>query len=197
MKIVHIETLIACGDYSQTKHWADTRSAIHTAACKCTWPPNARTFKIFPEKHANGVKPIKLEFLAELKKREWVLEGEAKNKLGQWLGDFDAVIPGPDGPIVAEWETGNISSSHRSMNKLTMLIADRVIAAGVLIVPSRKLYPFLTDRIGNYKELEPYLPLWKSVPCKSGVLEIVVVEHDSESRTVQKIPKGTDGRALR
>jgi len=81
------------------------------------------------------------------------------------------------------------------MNKLTMLVADRIIAAGTLIVPSRKLYVYLTDRIGNYKELEPYLRLWKSVPCKKGILEVVVIEHDAESVDVPRIPKGTDGRA--
>jgi hypothetical protein len=76
-----------------------------------------------------------------------------------------------------------------------MLVADGIIAAGTLVVPSRKLYVYLTDRIGNFKELEPYLKLWKSVPCESGVLEIVVIEHDAESCNVPKIPKGSDGRA--
>jgi hypothetical protein len=115
--------------------------------------------------------------------------------LNQSLGDFDAVLPGPEKPIVAEWETGNISSSHRSMNKLTMLVSCGVISAGVLVVPSRKLYAYLTDRIGNIKELEPYFELWRSVPCESGVLEILVIEHDAESIRVPKIPKKTDGRA--
>ena len=81
------------------------------------------------------------------------------------------------------------------MNKLTMLVSDGVIAAGTLVVPSRKLYVYLTDRIGNYRELEPYLKLWKSVPCKNGVLEIVVIEQDAESFDVPKIPKITAGRA--
>ncbi len=70
------------------------------------------------------------------------------------------------------------------------------IKAGVLIVPSRKLYRYLTDRIGNYDELKPYLPFWSATPCKEGVLEIVVIEHDAESDSVQRIPKGTDGRAF-
>ena len=70
------------------------------------------------------------------------------------------------------------------------------LACGTLIVPSRKLYKFLTDRIGNFDELEPYLDLWRSVPCQEGVLEIVEVEHDAESFDVPRIPKGTDGRAL-
>ena len=81
------------------------------------------------------------------------------------------------------------------MNKLAMLVSNGVIAAGTLVVPSRKLYVYLTDRIGNYNELEPYLKLWKSVPCRLGVLEIVVIEQDAESRDVPKIPKGRDGRA--
>lgn len=195
MKIVHVETVLSCGPYSKSEHWQQTRAVIHDAVKKCDWPPNSGAFTIHPEIDGNGVVPIKKEFIVELKKREWTIEGPAKNLLGQNLGDFDAVIAGPEGFIVAEWETGNISSSHRSMNKLTMLVADKVIAAGVLIVPSRNLYIYLTDRIGNYRELEPYLGLWKSVPCKSGVLEIVVIEHDAESKDVAKIPKGTDGRA--
>jgi len=195
MKIVHVETVLSCGTYAKSKHWQQTRAVIHDAVKKCDWPPNSGKFTIHPEIDGNGVVPIRKEFIANLKKRQWTIEGPAKNLLGQNLGDFDAVIAGPEGFIVAEWETGNISSSHRSMNKLTMLVADKVIAAGVLIVPSRNLYVYLTDRIGNYRELEPYLNLWKSVPCKSGVLEIVVIEHDAESNDVPKIPKGTDGRA--
>ncbi len=81
------------------------------------------------------------------------------------------------------------------MNKLTMLLSCGEISAGVLIVPSRKLYVYLTDRIGNIKELEPYFGLWKSVPCQSGVVEIVVIEHDTVSYDVPRIPKATDGRA--
>lgn len=195
MKIVHVETVLSCGSYAKSKHWAKTRAAIHRAAKKCDWPPDSGKFTIRPEPKGNGVVPIRKEFIAELKKRKWTIEGKAKNTLGQNIGNFDAVIPGPEGVIIVEWETGNISSSHRSMNKLTMLVADKVIAAGVLIVPSRNLYVYLTDRIGNYRELEPYLGLWKSVPCKSGVLEIVVIEHDAECINVAKIPKGTDGRA--
>jgi len=200
MKIVHIETVLSCGPYAKSRHWANTRRSIHAAVKKCVWPPGSDKFTIYPQSgkkrdEGNGVGPIKKEFIAELKKREWTIEGAAKNSLGQQLGCFDAVLIGPEGPIIAEWETGNISSSHRSMNKLTMLAADGIIAAGTLIVPSRKLYTYLTDRIGNYRELEPYLKLWKSVPCKKGILEIVVIEQDAESYDVPRIPKTTDGRA--
>ncbi|HUE52657.1 MAG TPA: hypothetical protein VMO80_09970 [Terriglobales bacterium] len=201
MKIVHVETLLSCGSYAASAHWAKTRKSIHRAVKKCVWPPGSAKFTIYPEGgkkrgEGNGVVPIKTEFINQLRKQKWTLEGKAKNFLGQGLGDFDAVIVGPEGPIVVEWETENISSSHRSLNKLTMLVSDGVIAAGTLVVPSRKLYVYLTDRIGNYKELEPYLKLWKCVPCQKGVLEIVVVEHDAVSRDVPRIPKTTGGRAL-
>jgi hypothetical protein len=195
MKIVHVENVLNCGPYAQSRHWKRTRAAIHNAVKMCDWPPGSGKFTINPKRKGNGVVPIKREFIEELRRREWTIEASAKNHLGQGLGDFDAVIVGPAGFIVAEWETGNISSSHRSMNKLTMLVANGVIAVGVLIVPSRALYLYLTDRIGNYRELEPYINLWKSVPCKLGVLEIIVIEHDSVSEIAPTIPKGTDGRA--
>ena len=200
MKIVHVETLLSCGDYAASTHWARTRRSIHRAVKRCAWPPGSRKFTIYPQSgkkrgEGNGVVPIRNEFIKELRKLKWTIEGAAKNQLGQNLGDFDAVLEGPEGPIVVEWETGNISSSHRSLNKLVMLVSDGAIAAGTLIVPSRKLYVYLTDRIGNYQEIEPYLRFWKSAPCKSGVLEIVVIEQDAESYEVPKIPKGTAGRA--
>jgi hypothetical protein len=197
MKIVHVESLLSCGAYASSAHWAETKAAIQEAVRKCDWPPGSGKFTINPVRKGNGVKPVKNEFVKELKRLDWTIEGPAKNLLDQRLGDFDAVIPGPEGFIVTEWETGNISSSHRSMNKLTMLVTNGLIAAGVLVLPSRKFYLYLTDRIGNYRELEPYLELWKSVPCKVGILEIVVIEQDAESKDVRLIPKGTDGRSKR
>lgn len=200
MKIVDVVTLQNCGSYAASRHWKKTRRQIHDAVKKCEWPIGSGAFTIYPQSgkkrgEGNGVKPIRDEFATFLKGRGWAIEGRAKNNLDQALGSFDAVLPGPERPIVVEWETGNISSSHRSMNKLAMLLSCEVISAGVLVVPSRKLYVYLTDRVGNVKELEPYFGLWRSVPCASGVLEIVVIEQDAESIDVPRIPKGTDGRA--
>jgi len=200
MKIVHVETLLSCGDYAASTHWARTRRAIHRAVKRCAWPPGSRQFTIYPQSgkkrgEGNGVVPIRNEFIKELRKLKWTIEGAAKNHLGQNLGDFDAVLEGLEGPIVVEWGTAGISYSHRSMNKLTLLVSNGAIAAGTLVIPSRKLYAYLTDRIGYYEYLEPYLRLWKSAPCKSGVLEIVVIEQDAESLDVPKIPKGAAGRA--
>jgi hypothetical protein len=70
----------------------------------------------------------------------------------------------PNGTKVAiEWETGNISSSHRSMNKLAIALGSGVVQVGVLIVPSRQLYDHLTDRIGNIGELSGYLSMWEGL----------------------------------
>ena len=134
MKIVHIETVVSCGPYAKSKHWRKTRRSIHAAVKKCAWPPGSKRFTIHPQsgkKHGegNGVGPIRMEFIRELRKHGWTIEGAAKNQLGEDLGDFDAVLLGPQGPVVVEWETGNISSSHRSMNKLTMLVSDGMVAA--------------------------------------------------------------------
>ncbi len=68
---------------------------------------------------------------------------------------------------------------------------------GVLIIPSRAMYRYLTDRIGNYAEIEPYFPVWKSLQIKNGVFVVIEIEHDGLSTDVPRIQKGTDGRALR
>jgi len=66
-----------------------------------------------------------------------------------------------------------------------------------LILPTRRMYQYLTDRVGNFEELEPYFDLWKALRCDEGLLAIMAVEHDDVSKDVPRIPKGTNGRALR
>lgn len=123
-----------------------------------------------------------------------------QEKITSEFGGFDFVSTAPGGTHVAiEWETGNISSSHRSMNKLAIALANEKIQVGVLIVPSRDLYKHLTDRIGNIGELSGYLSMWKDlgVNVKRGLLAISVVEHDdlTEDPSFSYLPKGNDGRA--
>ncbi|MHB8394398.1 MAG: PDDEXK family nuclease [Candidatus Dormibacteria bacterium] len=98
-------------------------------------------------------------------------------------------------PFVAEWETGNISSSHRALNKMALAMLEKRLSGGVLVLPTRALYRYLTDRIGNYEEIEPYFRVWASLPIDSGFLAVIGVEHDRTSQQVGRIPKGTDGRA--
>jgi len=75
------------------------------------------------------------------------------------------------------------------------LLRNKLIG-GILVLPTREMYQYLTDRIGNFAEIEPYLDLWKSLNIKNGFLGIIKVEHDEVSKNVPRIPKGTDGRAL-
>ncbi len=201
MKIVQEETLISVGKYARSKEWSLTRASLHRAIKAVDWPPGSGSFTIYPEsgkkrREGNGVKPIKDTLMKELKRQKWTLEKPLDIASLHRPGKLDAVLMTQYGPVALEWETGNISSSHRALNKMALGLLKGVLAGGILVVPSRKLYQYLTDRVGNIAELEPYLELWKSLPCRSGILEIVVVEHDKTSRKVRRIPKGTSGRAL-
>jgi len=123
-----------------------------------------------------------------------------REPISSGFGGFDFVTTTADGLKVAiEWETGNISSSHRSMNKLAIALNTGIIQAGVLILPSRDLYLHLTDRIGNIAELSGYLEMWESLrhTVQRGLLAITVVEHDalSDDPDLPYLPTGNDGRA--
>ncbi len=116
------------------------------------------------------------------------------------VGDFDFFTELDDGVrCVVEWETGNISSSHRSMNKLCLVLMAGFIDIGVVILPSRLLYAHITDRIGNWLELSPYLRLWQHAGqgTQRGMLAVTVVEHDqlTDDADVPFISQGKDGRS--
>lgn len=201
LKIVQVETLISAGDFPASREWRVIRASLHKAICAVDWPPSSGKFTIYPErgkerKTGNGVVPIKLDLMQELKRQAWKLEERLDIAARIRAGSFDAVLYTKQGPFAFEWETGNISSSHRALNKMALGLLKSLMIGGTLVVPSRNLYQYLTDRVGNFSELAPYLDLWKSVPCKNGVLEIVVIEHDRTSKRVPRIPKMTAGRAL-
>ncbi len=116
------------------------------------------------------------------------------------FGGFDLVTQGDNGTLIAiEWETGNISSSHRSMNKLAIALGAGIVQVGVLILPSRHLYEHLTDRIGNIGELSGYLSMWEGLKStvERGLLAITVVEHDelTDDPAFPFLTAGNDGRA--
>lgn len=171
--------------------------------------------------YRNGVGYLRDHFLRNMMKLEgWKPEGNVdlgKNRqqpailsypsclpyqepIASNFGGFDFLTTARDDLKVAiEWETGNISSSHRSMNKLAIALKTGVIQVGVLIVPSRDLYDHLTDRIGNIAELSGYLEMWESLRPKDGrgLLAITVVEHDnlSDDDALPYLPTAGDGMA--
>jgi len=201
VKIIHVETLISTGEFAKSATWHKTRKALHQAVRKVDWPPGSGKFTIYPEsgkkrKAGNGVTPIKAGLMKELSVQAWKLEEPLDIAVLARPGAIDAILHTPNGLVALEWETGNISSSHRALNKMALGLLKGVLSAGTLVVPSREFYQYLTDRVGNFEELEPYLDLWRAVPCRNGVLEIVVVEHDATSTRVPRIPKGTSGRAI-
>lgn len=214
MRIVHVETLIERGPFASSNEWRALREEVHTAVRRAEWPPGSGSFTIYPESGrrrgaGNGVMPIKEATIRTLTggkppfgklgrpaNSEWV--AEYPWPVGERIrpGNMDVAYVWPGGIVCLEWETGNISSSHRSMNKMCLGLLTGALKAGVLVVPSRRMYIYLTDRIGNVAELEPYYPLWRATHCEEGVLEVIVIEQDRESTSVPRIPKGTSGRAL-
>ena len=184
---------------------------IRTAVDAVRWPPGAASFTIHAQSgrrrgEGSGVTPIKDGFIKKLTDLGWRLEADypkqderATRSAISRPGAFDAWIDLSSqgaAPFVAEWETGNVSSSHRALNKMALGLLQGHISGGVLILPTRELYRYLTDRVGNYPEIEPYFPLWSSLRVKNGYLGVVAVQHDAASLDVPRITKGTDGRAL-
>jgi len=197
MQIVHVEVLCCLGKFNDSADWQRIRKDLHDATRKVVWPPKSDKFTINPVKKGNGVVPIKDGLMFHLREEGWKLEEPMDLVPPLRPGKLDAVLETGFGPFAVEWETGNISSSHRAINKLCLGLLKKKLVGGMLIVPSRKLYQYLTDRIGNWNELAPYIDLWNSIPIEQGALEIVVIEQDGESEDVPRIKKGTDGRALR
>ena len=55
------------------------------------------------------------------------------------MGNLDAIRETPLGIIGFEWETGNISSSHRAIGKLIQCMQMRGLIGGFLVIPSNDL----------------------------------------------------------
>ncbi|MEA5512097.1 restriction endonuclease [Crocosphaera sp. UHCC 0190] len=198
MKINRTEFLIRKGKFVDSNEFNQVLQEVYQAINAVCWPPGNDQFILYPEKKGNGVKPIKEGFINALYNYNWQIEERMSIVANTRPGPVDALkILSNHKPFVVEWETGNISSSHRALNKIATVLIDEVIIGGILIIPSRKLYNWLTDRIGNFPEIEPYFPLWRSITVKQGVLAVIEVEHDGTSESVPRILKGTDGRALR
>jgi hypothetical protein len=202
VRIVQETVLIREGEFPESLDWIAARGVIVDGIRRLGWPPGSEKFTIFPESgkkagEGSGVIPLKLGLVVFLAERGWLLEQRLNITGERQPGKIDAMFDTASGRVVVEWETGNISSSHRAVNKMCLGLMHERIKAGVLVLPTRALSAYLTDRIGNYEELSPYFELWRRLPVREGCLEIIAVEHDATSKDVPRIPKATDGRALR
>lgn len=196
MKIVRVEVLIDSGDFSNGDEFNRIRMQLFEAIRAVQWPPDSGSFTIHPVRKGNGVKPIKSGFMLRLQQLGWDLETRLPITSNRNPGPIDATYRVGDTRFAVEWETENISSSHRALGKMTLGMKSGRLCGGALILPTGNLARYLTDRIGNYPELEPYFDLWKSAALAVGVLMVVAIEQDAESTSVDRITKGTDGRAL-
>lgn len=201
MKIIEIHDILNESRFDTSRAlkraWADVRAAVRAT----DWPHGSGKFTIHPQRgkkrgEGNGVVPIKIPCVKKLLQLGW--QDECLPEIpGEVLdcGDLDAMKLTREGPIAFEWETRNISSSHRAINKLLLTLQVGGLLGGFLVVPSDRMKAYLADRIGNIGELKPYFALWRSVVGASGGLRIVVVEHDAESADVPRIPEGKGRRA--
>lgn len=163
-------------------------------------PIGTGSFKLHSTRKSNGVKPIKEDFLHRLELNNWQLEHKLDvGVTDKKPGPIDATYAINNTHIALEWETGNISSSHRAINKMICGLLKGSLICGILILPSRDMYKYLTDRVGNFKELEPYFPVWQAAnyDINQGALIIYEIEHDELSSEIPPFKKGTDGRALK
>lgn len=198
MRLVNVRHLLQIGAFAHSAEAARIDADIRNGIQQVSWPSGSGSFTLLSQRDGNGVKPIKNDFIDHLNGRQWRAEQRMRLVADAQPGKVDAVYQLADGRHFAvEWETGNISSSHRALNKMAVGLLDGCLAGGALILPSRDMYAYLTDRVGNYSEIAPYFPLWESLRPAEGVLTVYVVEHDALSANVPAIPKGTDGRALR
>jgi hypothetical protein len=202
MKIVETVDLLAVGKFAVSSEWLAACKQVWRAVRATDWPHGSGKFTIHPQSgkkrgEGNGVLPIKIPCIQKLRDLGWQTEQfpEIPNGVLQ-PGDLDALLKTRQGLIAFEWETGNISSSHRAINKLLLTLKWGGIIGGFRVVPSARLKVYLTDRIGNIGELRPYFALWRDTKIRRRVLQLIVVEQDAESVDVPKIPKMTAGRAL-
>ena len=198
MKIIGIEYLIRKGSSSNSEEVKRILEEVNKAVSMVVWPVGSEYFTLYPVKKANGVVPIKKNFMEHLSQNHWELEKKMEIASRRRPGKIDAVKEISDGRFFAvEWETGNISSSHRALNKMAVGLLDGVLVGGVLVLPSRKMYQYLTDRVGNFQEIQPYFPVWRNLAITDGLLAVIEIEYDAVSLDAPQIKKGTDGRALR
>ncbi|CAM4447889.1 PDDEXK family nuclease [Paenibacillus tarimensis] len=196
MKTIGIKKFIEKGKFTLSDEYKKILADIGKAINSIEHPAGSGGFYLFPKIDGNGVVPIKDAFIKTLDSLGWQNENVCSPLIKKRRFDSSYSL-GNDKFFAIEWETGNISSSHRALNRLILGILDGVLEGGILVLPSRNMYQYLTQRTGNFKELEPYFPVWDKLAesMESGILLIIEIEHDGVSEHIPPLPKGKDGRA--
>lgn len=148
------------------------------------------------EKNCNGVVPLKETCYRMLEEVYGWYRERPLDVLSEKGGPIDVYKVFQDERnevrVGIEFETGNISSAHRSMNKLHLGVSSSELDLAVLLMPMHRLSYYLTDRVSNYEELKPYFPLIKDIP-----FIMIGFDVESYSSTAVFLPKGRDGMSNR
>jgi hypothetical protein len=212
VKIVESLDLVSAGAFPRTSTWRRATGDVEKAIELADWPFGKKRFHLNPDpvrdkkgklnRHPNGVFPIKGPMVGYLASSDWKVEALPELPVGEdgkdvlTTGDLDALLLDRGRYVGFEWETGNVSSSHRAINKLLDGITRGTLQGGILVLPMRETQRYLTDRVGNFEEIAPYFELWRRYPVENGAIRLYGIAHDVLDSTVPHIPKGKDGRAL-
>lgn len=212
MRVVEALDIIEAGDFPSSRTWQRAVADVEAAIAVTDWPPGSGSFSLNPEpkinargrldKHPNGVMPIKTPMVGHLRACGWQTEALPELPIGfegrgrLTTGDLDGLLRDGDRYVGFEWETGNVSSTHRAINKLLDGITRGTLSGGVLVLAVRATQRYLTDRVGNFEEIAPYFEFWSRYPVPDGALRVYGVGHDALDPDVPYIDKGRDGRAL-
>ena len=146
--------------------------------------------------HCNGVVPVKEGCYKLLEETYGWYREKPLDTLSEKGGPIDVYKEFLSSDSILrvglEFETGNISSAHRSMNKLILGITNNELDLAVLILPIHDLSYYLTDRVSNYEELQPYYPIVDKYP-------FMFLGFDAEdySPIHPILSKGSDGMSKR
>ncbi|OLN21334.1 hypothetical protein BTO30_15600 [Domibacillus antri] len=196
MKILRTQVLIDDKKFSNTTEYQRVMSDLQNAIKAIRNPHDADGFYLFNKKQGNGVKPIKDAFVKKLNELGWEDEKIVSNPDIRKRKIDSSLKLSNNTYFGVEWETGNISSSHRAINRLKKGMLEGALTGGILVLPSRAMYYYLTDRVGNFQELEGYFEVMADTANPKGFLSIIEIEHDGVGTDIPPIRKGTDGRAL-
>lgn len=193
MKLVENKILVSHGDFASSPEYIEILNDLKTTIEEVTWG-DKNLFKINPIRKGNGVSPIRQLFIDKLVTKGWFKEIRMSLAKGMNPGPIDAIKETKFGVFAVEWETGNISSSHRALNKIAVGVIQGQLIGGILILPNRDLGKYLTDRIGNYEELAPYFTMYENLNLE-GTVGVISVTHDEIDENAPVIAKGSDGNA--